>query len=118
MELLTSCNAPINCLIILGAVIATIVVVFCIKYGDSESETTRDFCVVVGIFGMCLFIVCMVVGFKGVPSRQVSTIEITDQRAYEWLIENDYTINKRVYDNKNIYEVTGAPIPDEWYTDW
>ena len=39
------------------------------------------------------------------------TVEITEESKYKELINEGYTF-KRVYDNREIYEITGAPLEE------
>lgn len=118
MEILTECNAPQAWIIILTLVISItlgILGAFWALDDDDKKEAWGNCSLVIGLF---ILIVGVATGVHGFPSCKKYNIEINDHRAYQYLIENNYSIESRPYDSKNIYIITGDPLPDEWETDW
>lgn len=67
------------------------------------------------ISGVC-FVIAMVVligsAFFQVESGKYKyTVEITEESKYKELIEEGYEF-KRIYDNKEIYNISGAPLEE------
>ena len=62
-------------------------------------------------------ILCAIVGVALIISFPVEsgtykyTVEITEESKYKELIEEGYTL-KRVYDNREIYNISGAPLEE------
>lgn len=118
MEILKSCNAPQVWMVILGIGIGITLGglgAFWICEESDKKETAGYFTV---FFGLVILILGVAFGIHGIPSYKKYTVEINDPRAYQYLIENNYHIENRPYDSKNIYVITGDPLPEEWETDW
>ena len=89
------------CLILMGMII------------DTCKPAGIVFAIGAGIFCI-LFIVSLTGVFNGPPKVEY-TVEVKSMESYQWLIENNYKIIKRLYETKNIYEIKGAPLPN---LDW
>lgn len=66
------------------------------------------------IFGLLItiaLVVIIAVGAKKVPTdKHTYTVSITETTAYKELINKGYEISKPLYNNLDIYEVTGDPL--------
>lgn len=81
---------------------------------DSERKFIPYGCVILAIIMFILFFTTAL-GITLPAAEKEYTVEITSNEAYQWLIENGYDIQKRVYETKDIYKICGAPLPDlEW----
>lgn len=118
MEILQETNAPISCLIILGIVIGGAFLIWGAWWFCEENFFKKRISYNLLIVGALIVIGGVVLGKIGSPSWKRYTIEINDKRAYQYLIENNYSVNERLYDSKNVYIITGKPLPAEWETDW
>lgn len=65
-------------------------------------------CILCLIAGITLFISF---GFPVESGRYKYTVEITEESKYKELVEEGYEF-KRVYDNKEIYNISGAPLEE------
>lgn len=81
---------------------------------DSERKFIPYGCIILAIIMFILFFTTAL-GITLPATEKKYTVEITSNEAYQWLIENGYDIQKRVYESKDIYKICGAPLPDlEW----
>jgi len=89
------------CMVIFG--------IICSIYISCDSEIAS------GITGAIFVIafICTIIGIVNpVPSGEYKyTVEITEESKYKELIEKEYKF-KRLYDGREIYEITGAPLED------
>ena len=118
MEILTECNAPQAWMVILGIGIGIILGGLGAFLICNENNTKENAGYVMVFFGLIALIFGVTFGIHGTPLCKKYTVEINDPHAYQYLIENNYSIEERPYDSKNIYIITGDPLPDEWYTEW
>lgn len=118
MEILTECNAPQAWMVILGVGIGIILGGLGAFWVCNESNTKENAGYVMVFLGLVALIFGVTFGIHGIPSYKKYTVEINDPRAYQYLIENNYHIEERPYDSKNIYVVTGDLLPDEWHIEW
>lgn len=118
MEILQEINAPIIWLIVLGAVIGGSILIWGAWWLCEDDSFKKGMSYGLLIFGTILVFGGIILGKIGTPAWKKYTVEINDHRAYQYLIENNYSIDERPYDSKNIYVITGEPLPTEWETDW
>lgn len=118
MEILQETNAPIIWLVVLGTVIGGSLLVWGALWLCEEESFKKGMSYGLLIFGTILALGGIILGKIGTPTCKKYTVEINDHRAYQYLIENNYSVDERLYDSKNIYVITGEPLSTEWETDW
>ena len=115
MVVLTSSACANDGLAILFLVLGVISFVLIMLAADADKNV---FCAICCVCFLAMFAMSALTG-GGAIFRHTDlydyTVELDSTSDYQWLIENNYKINKRVYDSKEIYNITGAPLPDE---DW
>lgn len=93
-------------ILFLALIVIGIILFICDKCdADIGMIISGILCGIVGIALMISFI------FPVESGKYKYTVEITEESKYKELIEKDYEF-KRVYDNKEIYEITGAPLEE------
>lgn len=93
-------------LAIFSMIISFLVAIISFAFGEYKT----------GIIGGIIFSICLI-GILVFPSHTIQvptgkwayTVEITDQTKYHELISKGYEF-KKVYDNKEIYEITGDEL--------
>lgn len=115
MVVLTSSACANDGLAILFLVLSVISFALIMLAADADKNV---FCAICCVCCLAMFAMTALTG-TGTIFRCTDlydyTVELDSTSDYQWLIENNYKINKRVYDSKEIYKITGAPLPDE---DW
>ena len=111
MEILTV--APVMGLTAVTAIAFLVLISSVIVLGICYRLDTEIGMAIFGILTVISLLVTLVTAALPVETgRYTYTVEITDNAKYKELIENDYRFNKRLYDNKEIYEITGAPLEE------
>ena len=91
------------------AVILTTIILFSTL--ENSSSDGHCFAAVVGFIVSVALIATLVIGAKKAPTGEHTyTISITEPTVYKELIDKGYKISEPLYDNRNIYEVTGNPL--------
>lgn len=77
----------------------------------NSSSGGHCFAAFVGLFVSITLILVMIIGAKKAPTGEHTyTVSITEPTAYKELIDKGYKISEPLYDNMDIYEVTGDPL--------
>ncbi len=77
----------------------------------NSSSGGHCFAAIFGLLITIAFIVILIVGAKKMPTGEHTyTVSITEPTAYKELIDKGYKISEPLYDNMDIYEVTGDPL--------
>lgn len=88
---------------LVGIIIAIIFAIACSSKNDA-------FITITGIFLAVIVVTFLIsINFPVESGNYKYTVEITDNTKYQELIEDGYKFT-RVYDNKAIYEIKGAPL--------
>ena len=115
MAVLTSSACVNTGLALVFLILGVISFVITMILADADKNAL---CAIFAILCLATFMMSIFTG-TGVLFRRADvydyTVELNSTDQYQWLIENNYEIKKRVYDSKDIYKITGAPFPDE---DW
>lgn len=117
MEILKESNAFLTWVFVIGGIIGLALLIWG-AYWAFEENYKEKLGYFFMVFGTIIAFGGLIIGKIGSSSWKVYTVEINDRYAYQYLIENNYSINDRPYDSKNIYVITGKPLPTEWETDW
>lgn len=100
----------VDIVFILSAMAACITIIL---FGTLNNSSSGGHCFAAG-FGFLItiaFVIILAVGAKKVPTGEHTyTVSITEPTVYKELIDKGYKISEPLYDNKDIYEVTGGPL--------
>lgn len=78
---------------------------------NNSSSSGHCFAAIVGLVVSIVLIATLIIGAKKMPTGEHTyTISITEPTAYKELIDKGYKISEPLYDNMDIYEVTGDPL--------
>ena len=93
-------------ILFLALIVSVVIFAICCKCDtDVGMLISGILCVIVGVvfFGSTFFPV--------ESGKYNYTVEITEESKYKELVDEGYTL-KRVYDNKEIYNISGAPLEE------
>ena len=77
----------------------------------NSSSGGHCFAAILGFLITIAFVVIIAVGARKVPTGEHTyTVSITEPTAYKELIDKGYKISEPLYDNMDIYDVTGDPL--------
>ena len=106
MEILNT--APVTIIApwtMLCAVIGTICIVLTVSFLTDEKLISAAVTASLALIAMIIIVACP----RELPTeRQTYVVEITDDSYFSELISHNFTL-KRLYDNRNIYEIEGIP---------
>ena len=98
--------SPLTGILFLALIVSGVIFAICCKCDtDTGIVISGILCVIVGV-------VFLGSTFFSVESgRYKYTVEITEESKYKELVDEGYTL-KRVYDNKEIYNISGVPLEE------
>ena len=89
-----------------------IVIVTGVLFAICGKADTEKGMLISGIcFALALTVLVISTFFKVESGKYRYTVEIIEESKYKELIDENYEF-KRLYDNKEIYEITGAPLEE------
>lgn len=91
--------------------VATIITIILFGTLDNFSSGGHCFAAILGLLITIAFVTVLAIGAKKVPTGEHTyTVSITEPTAYKELIDKGYKISEPLYDNMDIYDVTGDPL--------
>lgn len=98
--------SPLTGILFLALIVSGVIFAICCKC-DTEIGMIISgiLCVIAGVALIVSF------AFPVESGSYKYTVEITEESKYKELIEEDYEF-KRVYDNREIYNISGAPLEE------
>lgn len=91
--------------------VAMVITIILFATLNNDSSGGHCFAAIVGLLMSIALVVVMAVGAKKVPTGEHTyTVSITEPTVYKELIDKGYKISEPLYDNMDIYEVTGDPL--------
>lgn len=103
---------PIMVLSIITGIAFLIVLVTSLAFAICSKVDTEAGMIISGVcFAVALTVLVGSTFFPIESGRYKYTVEITEESKYKELIEKGYEF-KRVYDNREIYNISGAPLEE------
>lgn len=100
----------VNIVFVLNLIAAVATIILFATLTNSSSGG-HCFAAIFGLLITIAFVIIVAVGAKKVPTGEHTyTVSITEPTAYKELIDKGYKISEPLYDNMDIYEVTGDPL--------
>jgi hypothetical protein len=97
------------CFIVNLVVMVATIILFATLSNDSSGG--HCFAAIFGLLITIVLVAVIAIGARKVPTGEHTyTISITEPTTYKELIDKGYKISEPLYDNMNIYEITGDPL--------